>query len=89
MFDLIMFEKDGNRTMLAVYLGKDGREWKSSEVPSVGAIGPIAEEIMSEFPGMFETPQDVQLMLGAIHFGNMGDGKNKAGQDYPIKLSVS
>lgn len=89
MFDLIMFEKDGNRTMLAVYLGKDGREWRSSTVPSAGAIGPIAEEIMREFPGMYETAQDVQLMLGAIHFRNMGSGKNRAGQDYPMKLGAS
>lgn len=89
MFDLIMFEKDGKRSMFAAYIGEDGREWKSSTVPSVGAIGPIAEEIMREFPDMYETAQDVQLMVGSIHFRNMANRKNAAGQDYPIKLGAS
>lgn len=88
MLDLIMLEKDGKRTMFAAYLDEDGREWRSSLFPSTGAIGPISKEIMREFPGEYETQEDVQLMLSVIHFRNMANRKNAAGQDYPIKLSA-
>lgn len=76
--DLIYWEIDGQRKMMGVT-----KQWHSSEVPSKGAIGPIADEIMKEFPDLFATKKDAEMFLTVRHFQNMSQHQNRAGQEYP------
>lgn len=76
--DLIYWEIDGQRKMMGVT-----KEWHSSEVSSRGAIGPIADEVMNQFPDMFSTKKDAETFLAIRHFQNMSQHQNRSGQEYP------
>lgn len=81
--DLVYWEQDNQRKIMAVCFSGD---WHSSEVLAKGAIGPLAEAVVGQYPGLFATQKDAEGFLMIRHFHNMSRCQNSAGQEYPYTI---
>src|SRR5581483_3732042 len=79
--DLIYWMEHGQGKMAAVT-----EEWISQQVPASGAMGALAEQVVTRFPNL--SLKDAETLLAYRHLRNICRGRNSAGMKYPASSFI-
>ncbi len=87
IIDLILVHQPtGNTLTGAVRPEPDSETVMLGPVPASGGIAPLARALLTAVPGRFATLEAAESALVLIHFRNLHQGYNSAGQDYPFRI---
>lgn len=88
VLDLILIHRPNNeRSMMAVLVPDESAEpILLGPYPSKGAFGPLAKELNRLSPTNWPNEDSAIWDLTLIHFQNMHNQRNLAGQSYPLEF---
>ncbi len=88
IFDLCYWKSGEAGTIMAVAISPDGGSWRSQEhSDKEGWVASLAGELMQQFPAQIRTNTEGKMVICDLHMFNLSDGRNRAGQDYPMILN--
>jgi hypothetical protein len=87
IIDLILVHQPGGNTLTGMVQDAPESEMMMlGPVPASGGIAPLARALLAAVPSRFATLEAAESALVLIHFRNLHQGCNSAGQDSPFRI---